>query len=95
MIIEGQLAPLTRIHEGQLGDALGVSRTPLREALKFLASEGLLELVPGRGAIVRKLTPKDVRDMLDVPGLATPAAAWRAAMPPTPRSPGCAAYTTR
>ena len=68
MIIEGQLAPLTRIHEGQLGDALGVSRTPLREALKFLASEGLLELVPGRGAIVRKLMPKDVRDMLDVLG---------------------------
>jgi DNA-binding GntR family transcriptional regulator len=66
MIIEGQLAPLTRIHEGQLGKALGVSRTPLREALKFLASEGLLELVPGRGAVVRKLTPKDVRDMLDV-----------------------------
>lgn len=68
MIIEGQLAPTTRIHEGQLGKALGVSRTPLREALKFLASEGLLDLVAGRGAIVRKLTPKDVRDMLDVLG---------------------------
>lgn len=68
MIIEGQLAPLTRIHEGQLGKALGVSRTPLREALKFLASEGLLELVPGRGAVVRKLTRKDVRDMLEVLG---------------------------
>ncbi|MEO8850023.1 MAG: GntR family transcriptional regulator [Casimicrobiaceae bacterium] len=68
MIIEGQLVPLSRIHEGDLGKALGVSRTPLREALKFLASEGLLELVPGRGAIVRKLTPKDVRDMLDVLG---------------------------
>jgi DNA-binding GntR family transcriptional regulator len=68
MIIEGQLAPLSRIHEGQLGKALGVSRTPLREALKFLASEGLLELVPGRGAVVRKLTPKDVREMLDVLG---------------------------
>lgn len=66
MIIEGQLAPLMRIHEGQLGQALGVSRTPLREALKFLASEGLIELVPGRGAVVRKLTPKDVRDMLDM-----------------------------
>jgi DNA-binding GntR family transcriptional regulator len=56
------------IIEGQLGKALGVSRTPLREALKFLASEGLLELVPGRGAVVRKLTQKDVRDMLDVLG---------------------------
>ncbi len=66
MIIEGHLAPGTRIHEGQLGQALGVSRTPLREALKFLASEGLIDLVPGRGAVVRTLTPKDVRDMLDV-----------------------------
>jgi len=66
MIIEGQLAPGTRIHEGQLGKALGVSRTPLREALKFLASEGLVDLVPGRGGLVRRLTPKDVRDLLDV-----------------------------
>ena len=66
MIIEGHLAPGTRIHEGQLGQALGVSRTPLREALKFLASEGLIDLVPGRGAVVRTLTPKDVRNMLDV-----------------------------
>ncbi|GJD52752.1 HTH-type transcriptional repressor RspR [Methylobacterium crusticola] len=66
MIIEGQLAPGGRIHEGQLGQALGVSRTPLREALKFLASEGLIDLVPGRGAVVRRLTAHDVRDMLDV-----------------------------
>jgi len=66
MIIEGQLAPGSRIHEGQLGQALGVSRTPLRESLKFLASEGLIDLVPGRGAIVRALTPRDVRNMLEV-----------------------------
>lgn len=66
LIVEGELAPETRIHEGQLGQALGVSRTPLREALKFLASEGLIELVPGRGAVVRRLTPRDVRDMMDV-----------------------------
>lgn len=66
LIIEGELAPETRIHEGRLGQALGVSRTPLREALKFLASERLIELVPGRGAVVRRLTPRDVRDMLDV-----------------------------
>jgi DNA-binding GntR family transcriptional regulator len=66
MIIEGQLAPGTRIHEGQVGAALGVSRTPLREALKFLASEGLIDLVAGRGAIVRSLTKRDVRNMLDV-----------------------------
>ena len=66
LVIEGQLAPGTRVHESQLGSALGVSRTPLREALKVLASEGLIELVPGRGAIVKRLTRKDVRDMLDV-----------------------------
>src|SRR3954463_11258924 len=66
MIIEGQLEPGSRIHEGQLGQALGVSRTPLREALKFLASEGLIDLVPGRGANVRALTPRDVRNMLEV-----------------------------
>ena len=66
LIVEGQLAPGTRIHEGELGKALGVSRTPLREALKVLASEGLIELVQGRGAVVRKLTGKDVAEMLDV-----------------------------
>jgi DNA-binding GntR family transcriptional regulator len=68
MIIEGELAPGTRIHEGQLGAALGVSRTPLREALKFLASEGLIELSPGKGAVVRTFSPKDVRDSLIVLG---------------------------
>ena len=66
MITEGQLAPGTRIHEGQLGKQLGVSRTPLREALKVLASEGLVDLVPSRGAQVRSLTPKNVKDMLTV-----------------------------
>ena len=66
MIIEGLLPAGTRIHEGQLGLQLGVSRTPLREALKVLASEGLVELVPSRGALVRELTAKDVQDMLAV-----------------------------
>jgi DNA-binding GntR family transcriptional regulator len=66
MIIEGTLASGTRIHEGNLGRELGVSRTPLREALKFLASEGLIELSPGRGAVVRKFTAKDIHDSLIV-----------------------------
>ena len=66
MVIEGLLQPGSRIHEGQLGEQLGVSRTPLREALKVLAMEGLVELVPGRGAMVRALTAKDVQDMLSV-----------------------------
>jgi DNA-binding GntR family transcriptional regulator len=66
MIIEGRLAPGSRINEGPLGSSLGVSRTPLREAIKFLASEGLIELVPGRGAVVKALTPRDVQEMLQV-----------------------------
>ncbi len=66
LVTEGKLAPGARIHEGQLGQQLGVSRTPLREALKVLASEGLVDLVPGRGALVSTLTPKAVRDMLEV-----------------------------
>ena len=57
MIIEGQLPPGSRLHEGQLGEELGVSRTPLREAIKYLASEGLVELVQSRGAVV-KSTPR-------------------------------------
>jgi DNA-binding GntR family transcriptional regulator len=68
MIIEGELAPGTRVHEGNLGSRLGVSRTPLREALKFLASEGLVELSPGRGAVVRQFSPRDVHDSLVVLG---------------------------
>jgi DNA-binding GntR family transcriptional regulator len=66
MIIEGELPPGLRVNEGQMGSMLGVSRTPLREALKNLAGEGLVELVPSRGAVIKKFTAKEVRDMLDV-----------------------------
>jgi DNA-binding GntR family transcriptional regulator len=69
MITEGTLAPGTRIHEGQLCAALGISRTPLREALKFLASEGLIDLVASRGAVVKSFGAKDIRDMLDLLGV--------------------------
>lgn len=68
MIVEGKLNAGTRIHEGRLCEQLGVSRTPLREALKVLATEGLVDLSPNRGAIVREVTPKDMRDMLRVLG---------------------------
>jgi DNA-binding GntR family transcriptional regulator len=66
MIIEGGLEPGSRINEGALGASLGVSRTPLREALKTLAGEGLIDFVPARGAIVRKLTPQAVASTLEV-----------------------------
>ncbi len=66
MIIEGTLAPGARINEGQVGSALGVSRTPLREAIKTLASEGLVEIVPARGAIVRRFSEANIREILEV-----------------------------
>lgn len=66
MIIEGVLPPGSRINEGQVGASLGVSRTPLREAIKTLVSEGLVEILPARGAIVRKLGERDVFHILEV-----------------------------
>ena len=66
LIIEGHLPPGTRISEVQVGALLGVSRTPLREAIKSLAGEGLLEIAPSRGAIVRRFSQKDVADILEV-----------------------------
>ncbi len=66
MIIAGHLPPGTRINEGQVGASLGVSRTPLREAIKTLASEGLVEVIPAKGAIVRRFAERDIRDTLEV-----------------------------
>lgn len=66
LIIEGRLAPGTRINEVQVGAMLGVSRTPLREAIKTLAREGLVENVPSRGAVVRRFSERDAAQILEV-----------------------------
>jgi len=66
MILSEQLAEGEKLPEQQLCDLLGVSRTPLREALKVLASEGLLELLPNRGARVTRLTLDDLDQMVEV-----------------------------
>ncbi|MFC0042420.1 FCD domain-containing protein [Actinomadura rayongensis] len=65
-IIEGGLRPGERLVERDLAADLGVSRIPLREALRLLAAEGLVVLVPRRGALVSPFTPADVRDLFDV-----------------------------
>lgn len=68
MIVEGELAPGSRVPERALCEQLGVSRTPLREALKVLASEGLLALLPNRGAVVSRLTQADLDELFPVMG---------------------------
>jgi DNA-binding GntR family transcriptional regulator len=67
-IVEGNLSDGARVPERTLCALFGVSRTPLREALKVLASEGLIDLLPNRGARVRALSSLDVRELFDVMG---------------------------
>jgi len=68
MIVHGELGPGTKLNERVLCTALGTSRTPLREALKYLASEGLVDLLPNRGAIVAPLDPGRVKQVFAVMG---------------------------
>jgi DNA-binding GntR family transcriptional regulator len=67
-IVEGNIPDGGRIPERQLCEMLGISRTPLREALKVLAAEGLIELLPHRGARVRQLSERDLGELFDVMG---------------------------
>ncbi len=68
MIIEGTLAAGTRLNERVLCEQLAVSRTPLREAFKVLAGEGLIELLPNRGAQVAELSLTDIEHTFEVLG---------------------------
>ena len=68
MIVEGELAPAQRIPERDLCESFGISRTPLREALKVVAAEGLIELLHNRGARVKVLSVAEVQDMLEAMG---------------------------
>ena len=66
MIFDRSLPPGYRIDELELSAKLGTSRTPLREALKVLANEGLVRLAPGRGAYVTELAPQEVDSLFPV-----------------------------
>ena len=65
-ILRGDLKPGERLMEIQLANRLGVSRTPVREAIRKLELEGLVLMIPRRGAEVAKITEKDLRDVLEV-----------------------------
>ncbi len=68
MIVEGDLTPGIKVPEKDLCEQFGVSRTPLREALKVLATEGLVELLPNRGARVATLTIAALEEAFPVMG---------------------------
>lgn len=68
MILDGVLVPGEKIAERTLCDRFGISRTPLREALKVLASEGLVELLPRRGAVVAQITETDIHNLFPIMG---------------------------
>lgn len=68
LIISGELAPGAKVPEKDLCAQFGVSRTPLREALKVLASDGLVRLEPNRGAWVTRVTVGEVEEVFPVLG---------------------------
>ncbi len=79
MIRRGSLKTGERLVEQKLCQVLGVSRTPLREALRALHSEGLVDLIPRRGAFVSQPGMDEIRDMFEVMGLLEGACArWAA-----------------
>ena len=66
LLVEGAIAPGAKLNERELALQLNVSRTPLREAIKMLAAEGLVELLPNRGAVAVSLSEQDVRNTFEV-----------------------------
>ena len=66
MLVENRIPPGAKLNERELSEVLNVSRTPLREAIKMLAAEGLVELLPNRGAIAVELTEADVLNTFEV-----------------------------
>jgi DNA-binding GntR family transcriptional regulator len=78
-ILAGSLPPGARLRAEPLAERLRTSRTPVREALILLAREGLVDIEPRRGAIVRSFDAADLADLYDVRALIEPHAARRAA----------------
>ena len=66
MLVEGRIPPGAKLNERTLCEQLRISRTPLREAIKLLAAEGLVDLLPNRGAVAVKLTEADVLNTFEV-----------------------------
>ncbi len=83
-IIEGLFEPGQRLVERPLCDQLGVSRTVIRETIRYLEAEGLVEILPGRGPIVATMSREDARQIYDIRRMLETAAAENCARRITP-----------
>jgi DNA-binding GntR family transcriptional regulator len=66
LIIEGMLGPGVKLNERELCETLGISRTPLREAMKVLAAEGLIDISPNRGASVSRMNETEIAETFEL-----------------------------
>lgn len=66
MILDGMFEPGELLTEEHIAEMLGMSRTPIREAINQLANEGLLKIIPGRGAVVAEITIEDFKEINDL-----------------------------
>jgi DNA-binding GntR family transcriptional regulator len=83
-ILSGSLLPGRRISEPAIAETLGLSRTPIREALQYLAKEGLVEMVPNKGARVKLLSGQEIKEIYQVRALLESEGARLAALHATP-----------
>lgn len=85
-IVRGTYGASIRITEQEIADALGVSRTPVREALRRLQAEGFVKVLPNVGAVVTPWTDSDTRNVFELRALLEPYGAARAAQNVTPEA---------
>lgn len=83
-ILDGKYKPGESLVEAKLSEKLGVSRTPIRDAIRQLGAEGLVKIVPNRGAVVKGITSKDIKDIYKIRMLIEGMASRRAAENITP-----------
>jgi DNA-binding GntR family transcriptional regulator len=83
-LLDGRYSPGSRLNEVEIAEAMGISRGPLREALQRLVAEGLVEVVPNRGAFVRAFSSVELRHMYEFRDIVEAGAASLAARRATP-----------